>query len=154
MANDTHERCAGGVAATITAIGLTHHGRTLPVYQKMMPDDSFTQYPLLLVTYEGEAEQIEVASFENNFDVIYPVRVWIANRQAAQDQTMRSTYLSWRKQIADALRVKTTLSDSGGSIPGVYDVQVRGTVVFDPKLPEYQMMVSGFLVQVYTRDSN
>lgn len=153
MATDTWERIADGIEREIDALAITRNDRQLQTYQQTLPDERTAQWPAILLTFEGEAEQMEVAAFGPEFDVIYPVRVWIVDRHPTNDQTMRPTYKQWRKQIMDRLRPLTTLSDSGGDIPGVWDVQVQPLVAFDPRLPQYQYIVSGLLVRVFTRDS-
>lgn len=149
-----HDRCAEAIALVLTNLGLTVNDQDLNIYHLIFPDERTANFPAFFVTHEGDSEQLEIAAFEYHFDVTYPVRVWLVDRMPVTDVDLRRTFLSFRKQAIDALRPLTALSDSTGPIPGVYDVQVIPNVIFDPRLPHYQYMISGFLVRVLTRDAN
>lgn len=129
-------------------LGLSNNGRTLPVYLKKIPSETVAEFPCVFVTYEGDPESTDEATFDD-CENIYPIRVFIADRNAAQDDTMRATYLRWRKQMMDAIRPLTSLD----GVDECYNVRVaRPEPVFDQKLPHYQYVVSGFLVHAICRE--
>lgn len=152
MATDTWERCADALETLIESIGLTHNGRTVPVHQRTIPNVVSDTLPTIFISFEGEAEQVQDAAF-GEYDVIYPFHVWIVDRRAENDDTLRTTYQRWRKQIIDKLQPLDRLTDSAGEIRGVWDVQVSPFMAFDPQLPKYQYLASGLSVRVFTREA-
>jgi len=151
LANDTYARCVNAIETAIDSLSITHRGRTVPTLQHTIPNIVADELPAFLLTFEDLSEQIESAAF-GEYDVIYPLNIWIADRQPANDDTLIATYQGWKKQIIGKLQPLDRLSDSSGEIRGVYDVQVQAYPNFNPQYPKYQYLVSGLMVRVYTRD--
>lgn len=152
MANDTHERIANAIELAIEALAITHQSRTIPVVQLTVPNVIVELLPTFIISFEDLSEQVDSAAF-GEYDVIYPVNVWIADRQPENDDTLRTTYQGWKKQIIGALQPLDRLSDASGEIRGVYDVQVTPYPAFNPMYPKYQYLVSGLVVRVFCRDA-
>lgn len=143
-----HERIAEDIHQAVTNLGLLNlQGGSLAGYLNTFPNETVINLPCWQTTFEGEEEQIGDATFEDN-DTTYPVRILFMDRNPQPDNTNRALYLGWRKTVMDWFRQNVTLPNC----PEVYDLRVRPQVIFDPRLPQYQFVVSGLEIQALARE--
>lgn len=125
--------------------GFTLGGR---VYGQMLPDESNVTFPCVIVTSEGEREELLPGTSES-IRRVYPYRVFIADRHGTRDHARDAQYRSWRRAILETFHQKRALIDL---VPGCYWCEVAPEVVYDQKLPQYQHVVSGMVVRCYTTE--
>lgn len=136
-ATDLYERLAQAVGGVITA---TAPGTIKRVFVSATVDDAVADYPCVFVTWDGSTEQYDM-DFEGNLDG-YPISVLLCDRQDIHDPLFRARYLGIRKTLMDTFRPLNGYD----SVPECWNVEVNPQVVFDPKLPQYMHVVSGFTV--------
>ena len=147
---DLWERITQGVATEIRGLDLVNPTEPLDkigskVYVQTLPDENALSFPCVVVTVEGETEELTDAYFGGD-EIMFPVRVLVCDRADTDYQSRRPLYLSWRRQIAQHLQRLMSLP----RVPECFDVQVTPQLAIDPKLPQYQYLVSGLRVKVYT----
>lgn len=143
--NDLHERIGQAVATIV--IGVVDAQFRNQVYVGIVPLWETASFPCVFVTWGGATEEQDM-DFEGNQDK-YPVHVLICDRGDLHDQTNRKEYLSWRKTLMDTFRPLEFYE----GVPEVWNVEVQPDIVFDPELPAYQHVVTGFMVKSSTWDS-
>lgn len=158
---DIHDRCMTDLVAILAALNLRGakdgNGNTIVgdignrVFSQMMPDESNTLFPCVLLTNEDEEEEDddEASTFEMD-GVIYPVRVLICDRQSPRNQDAAPTYRLWRWTIAQTLLGLPTNPGFFPNTPECWDIKVRRLKIFDAKLPQYQFLVSGLVARCRT----
>lgn len=160
-AGDIHPRIIKAMLAAIADLGIVtdpESGRTLPAFFQIVPDDTAGydlaadavttyQMPAVLLTAEGETEGRPGNDDTGSRSREYPVRVWIADNNPARAHGRGFDYLTWRKRIMD-------LFDDAmlAAVPEVVRGVVTPNVIFDPRLPAYQHIVSGFVVRWETSE--
>jgi hypothetical protein len=128
-----------GSAGTIADIGSN-------VYSQLLPDESNVKFPCVLVTTEGEREEPVFGSTTAKQRWI-PFRVFIADRNSPRRHESEGYYLWWRNQIFNAFFQK--------KLTGVDEVcgcEINLDVIFDPKLPQYQFIVSGMVLRFFVSE--
>jgi hypothetical protein len=146
-------RIRNGVQAKIQGLVLSGSDSnnklfTLPaaqVYVLQYPMEVLIKYPCVVVTCEGEQEGVN-PSTNATTDTEYPVRVFVADRLDVLDETRMSVYEKWRQQMMEAFR-----SQRLAGVPEVYYTSVSPKLIYDPTLPQYQHLVSGFTLRMKTR---
>lgn len=151
-----HERCVEDLQALIQGLNLVGQaGITGDILGNVLTpltfDESNAQFPCVLLSVEEESEEEdgETTTFESD-GVIYPVRILILDRVSARFEQARPVYLGWRRQILKKLRslVISILPNT----PECWKIGVRAMKIFDPRLPQYQFMVSGMTALCYTNE--
>ena len=153
-AASTHDRCQTDLAALVAALNLQGTPGVTGnvgsnVFTQAILDEAGLKFPCVVVAIEDEAETEEEG--EGNFEqdgVAYPVRVLICDRVSARYQDARADYLRWRHAIARRIRDLATYP----LLPNVgeaWTVTIRPLKVFDPRLPQYQFLVSGLVAVVH-----
>lgn len=137
--NDLHERCAQGIGQLVLQYADSEIGSNVSVGMITLIDT--LALPGVMVTFENVLEQQDM-DFEGNIDG-YPLQVLLCDRADLHDQTNRKKYLAWRKTLMDACRAATSLATA----PEVWNIEVTPTIIFDPQLPAYQHLVTGFTVK-------
>lgn len=117
------------------------------VHGQMLPDETgIDDYPCVIATTEGEREKETGKESSGYCDLWLPVRLFIADRSSGRQHELEPFYMYWRDQLYNAFHQK--------KLEGVNEVrgcEVTMNVIFDPKLPQYQFVVSGMLLNFYTR---
>lgn len=151
--DDVHWRIIGATAAVI--VGLELERIEDHVYAQLVPDDTSgynfaadrvtdVSYPFVGLTVEDEQESKVGGSTETE-EWQYPLRVWICDKLHHHDHDKMRVYMVARKRIIRAL--------SERYLPGVNEVRnilVTPHLIIDPRLPNYQHVVSGIGVKFWT----
>ncbi len=157
----THEQCVQGVLARLAQLTFadtpTAPGTVKAVIDGLVPiDDTALQFPCLLVTIEGETEQVGMgygAGGGSNYrdDYGYPVKVTICDQMdmvsLADQQARRVKYTKWREQIARAFS-RQKLATTGNQ---VFDCIAAPLGIVDGRMPLQQYVVSGLTLRFYAR---
>lgn len=122
------------------------------VFVQMFPETTNEIYPCLLLTCEDETEEDDEETDNFNGDgVIYPVRILICDRVSERYREARPVYQLWRLIVQQTLLgLPTGPIPLLANTPECWDIKVRRLRVFDPKLPQYQFLVSGMVALVRT----
>ena len=136
-----HERCQEAVADRIRALSLPDVDPDR-VYGRLLPDDADTTFPAVLVTVEGETEELEALGTELDSKVL-PVRVKIRDRTSANYEANRERFLAWREQLTSAFLCQR-LTDA---VAENYGLDVRTEPVVERSRDEYQVLESSFVVR-------
>lgn len=123
------------------------------VYNETILGQSQTniEFPCYVASIEGESERVGGPRTTHKRHMEYPVRVFLLDKDAdlPADQ---ATYTRSRQTAMTAFDQRprsTTAGATLGRVLGttdVYDCEVVPKVAFDEKLPQYQFVVSGFVV--------
>lgn len=97
-------------------------------------------YPAVLLTCEGEVDELIDGDSESN-QGIFPCRCWIADITDPNLAAKVQTYLVARKSLLNLFHYQNP------GIQGVMSADVTPNVMFDPRLPQYQRIVSGMLLK-------
>lgn len=148
-------RCMDALAARIS--GLTMAGASdtagtasypnARVYKQVLPQEGLVQYPCVLLTLEGESESQE-GTTTNKDDIGYPIQVAVVDRADSLQPTRRKLWLKWRQQVFRAIRNQRLAGVTESLI-----VKVTPRLVFDPRLPSYQVVILGFLARCLCRET-
>lgn len=128
-------------------------GGTMPdigsnVYIQIFPDESNIKFPCVLVTTEGEKET-PVGGTNYTIEKWRPVRVIICDRMSpARRHENEPYYLDWRDTIYN-----TFWHQRLASVGNVSGCEITPEIVFDPKLPYFQYIVTGMVLRFYTTES-
>lgn len=144
-----------------TAIGLDLEGIGDHVYLQIVPDEvagyhvpskavKDVIFPAVLISLDTESE---APAHEDTGTTgwIFPARVWIADKNPMQAHGKLPIYLAARKALFDVFAEQPDTFVLAG-VPEVINVLVVPGVLFDPRLPHYQHLVSGFVVNVETEE--
>lgn len=143
MAESPWWLCKEAAVATIRALNLEGVGER--VYNQIWPDATLVSYPCLLVTTEGEPEEIGEGTTEHT-DRGYPVRVFFADRDAGERHSREPLYMARRDAVVAAFDARER--DFRLRVPGAWKIEVRPRALFDPEAAEYKYIV-GSLVLVF-----
>jgi hypothetical protein len=163
-ARDLHWRILLGIGATALALDL--EGIKDHVYLQLVPDDSTgysvaqgkdvpVVFPALLFSLDTEAERGAVSDTGTS-GWILPIRCWVADTTNPRAHGRLPLYLGARKGLFDAFDEpagRPKLRDATGqAIEEVINVKVRPQAIFDPRLPQYQYLLSGMVIEVETEE--
>jgi hypothetical protein len=138
----THDDIIDAIAGVISGLALDNMGTPTRVYASRYPDDRQMTFPCIVVSVEGETEQLdERVNVGTDWD--YPTRVFFADSDRANTRAKLKQELTWRQQLADAFHMKTPFL---GLLPDVYRCKVVPHVIYDSQQPNYQHVVSGMVV--------
>lgn len=140
-ATNTHERIKHAVVLRLQELAL--EGIETRVYSQLLPDETNVSWPAFFVTTEGERES-EEWSTNQYIGIWYPVRVFIADKADRTRHEKEAKYLAWRKAALDAFRTERLLNAAE-----VRSIKIEPEVIFDPKLQQYQHMISGFVLRCW-----
>lgn len=161
-AGDIHPRIIKAMLAAIADLAIVADAGPpsvlLPAYYQILPDDTAgydldtervvdIKFPAVLLTAEGEIEGRPGNDDTGFKSREYPVRVWIADLNPARNHARGLDYLTWRKRLMDAFDDQAI-----AAVPEVVRCTVQPNVIFDPRLPSYAHIVSGFVVRVETEE--
>lgn len=114
------------------------------VFSQLLPDEVGLQFPCVILTTEGQAEEVITGdSLIQRWR--FPVRVWIADRESDRKHEKEGLYMAWRRRIIERFDQKAIGSDD---VPEAEGSTVVTEVIFDPRLPDYQYLISGLVVWV------
>lgn len=116
------------------------------VYEQMYPDERNIAFPCALVTVEGLSETV-AQSFSQRDDIEHPVKVEIADRHGKNDHKMLPTYERWREAFA-----RCFVAQQLAGVPESVTCRVDFNIIIDPNLPNYDHVVSGFIVRAVCRE--
>ena len=147
--DSVHNRCLAGVASVLTMLNLDEIGDQIE-QGEMQPSERNAKFPCIFVTPDGDPEVIEddMTTFETDATA-YPVNVLLADHSSQRDADRVPAYTGWRRQCMREFRKLVKL-------PGVnecYNITVAPKAVFDPSVPKYQYVVSGFQVQCHCEEA-
>lgn len=146
MAEDLHERIKAGIVQIVKDLQIEGIGGR--VHDQLLPDPANMVFPAIAITIEGESERLTGGDTLIQFNE-YPTRVFLMDRVQIQVRhDLQRFYFRTRKTLIDAFNQRPK-DGNGEKIPGaseVFKVDVRTSVIIDPKLPQYQFVVSGFTV--------
>jgi hypothetical protein len=139
-------------AAGTAIVNLDLPGIGVRVYGQLIPGDksgySFAdsktvdiKFPAVLLTSEGETEEFLPGDSEG-IAGRFPQRCWIADVVDPGMHAKERIYLGARKTL-----MKTFHQQKLVGCPAVRTMTVDPRVIFDPRLPHYQFVVSGFVVR-------
>jgi len=145
-------RCVDAVAARLAGLSMAalNGSVSIPndrIYKRTVaaPDGTMA-YPCIVLSHEGQRESQEGTTTGKD-DIGYPVNVWVLDRDDASREARRKGWLKWRQQVFRSLRNQRL-----AGVTEVLTVKVEPGMVFDPKLPDYQIVVLGFVVRVLCRE--
>lgn len=135
-----HDSLLDAVVAAVKALELP--GILTRVFKMpIMPDEKDMTFPCVYVTLTGQAEEDSEETFR---DIGYavPIGIAIADRNSEDYQKPAPRYLYWRKLMMNYFRRLDRLA----SVNENWNLRVKPSMIFDPKVKEYQYLVSGFTV--------
>lgn len=144
-------RCVDAIEARIAGLTMTTDvGLSVPnerIYQRVLPapEGSFT-FPCVILSHEGGREG-QPGTTTNKDDIEYPVNVTICDRHGEDYATKRKVWLRWRQQVFRALRNQRL-----AGITETLTVRMEPMPTFDPKLPAFEYVVSGFVARCLCRE--
>lgn len=146
MGAELHDEIKAGVVQIIKDLQI--EGISGRIYDQLLPDPANMIFPCIAVTIEGDVERNTGGDTTLQTNE-YPTRVYLLDRVQIQVRhDLQRWYLTTRKTAMDAFNQRPR-GDDGFKIPGVIDVfrvDVRPSAIIDPKLPQYQHVISGFTV--------
>jgi hypothetical protein len=156
VADCLHWQVAVAVARSIIGLGLEDIGSRVYVCEE--PDDTAgydtaldkvtdVKFPCVQVSFRGVIEEKGDGNTQAR-EWIWPVLVWVCDRENARRHDRSRVYLNARKAILD-------LFDDGDGLAGVDEAQatsVNPQVIFDRQLPGYMHVVSGVIVRTETAE--
>jgi hypothetical protein len=113
------------------------------------------QAVLFVLDTEGEVRAPEDTGTKG---WIFPVRCWVADRNPKERHDRLPIYLGARKALMDLFDERPLVAalDDGSlaaePVAEVVRMQVRPGLIFDPRLPNYQHLLSGMLIDVETEE--
>jgi hypothetical protein len=151
-ASSVTERFKDALAARFSELVMTpaNVGGTVPndkVYKRILPAPDLTiEYPCIILSNEGVAESL-VGGTNARDDVGYPVVVWMLDRNNSSYSERDGLYTLWRQQLIRAVRNWRAVG-----VSEIMTVQVEPQPIYDPKLPAYELVVSGFVARGLARE--
>lgn len=125
-------------------------GGTTPnekVYKRILPATDLTvEYPCIILSNEGVAEAL-VGGTNSRDDVGYPVVVWMADRNDSGYAERDGLYTLWRQQLIRSVR-----NWRATGVDEIMTVTVEPQPIYDPKLPAYELVISGFVARGLARE--
>lgn len=117
------------------------------IVPQMMPDPQNMTFPCIVVTEEGETEDLGAGTTQAT-QAEYPYRVFLMDTDMDRRHDRAPQFRIWRKAAMDALHQRPRVGgESIPSVPEVAGTRVIPKVIFDPKQAEYGAVVSGFVVR-------
>jgi len=114
--------------------------------QEWTPDDSETDFPCVILTHENTS-QTKTQAIVGTSDIGHPVRVMIMDRVSKYEQDKMPDYDDWRNRIWKKFDNKRLVG-----VPEVLTCEIEPDTISDPRSPQYQEMVSQFIIRVNTRE--
>jgi hypothetical protein len=139
---DVYDSIKDAVVATITALDLD--GLAGGVQRQMVTDPSNISFPCIVVTSEGEREQVTGGDTTLK-NVLFPVRVFFLDRESNRSAELEAQYAGWRGRLVDAFHQERL-----AGVPSVAGGTVEPNVIFDEKLSQYHFVVSGMVARFDT----
>lgn len=100
-------------------------------------------YPAVVLASDGELDELTEGESEG-ITGIFPQRCWIVDKTDPGMAAKEKVYLTARKTIMRKFNQQRLDGQSN-----VYQVIVNPMVIFDPRLPAYQHVVSGMVLRAY-----
>lgn len=145
-------RCVDAVAARLAGLTMAAGSGSVSIpneriYKRTFaaPDGSFA-YPCILLCHEGQRESQEGTTTGKD-DIAYPINVLVLDRDDASREARRKGWFKWRQQVFRALRNQRL-----AGVTEVLTVKVEPSVIVDPKLNDFQVVVLGFTLRVVCRE--
>ncbi len=131
--------------ALVSDDGLTDVGQN--VVGQMVEDDTNQVFPVVIVTQQGEREEVAEMGFEDD-QYWVPFHVYIGDRRSGRDQSLEAVYQWWRSRIRDAFMQDQQAQPIAelGSV-GMIEVAFKDVIEADYKKFEY--IRSALDVRVY-----
>ena len=126
-------------------IGLDLYAIGGRVFAVRWPDQKQVDFPCVFVSVEGETEQAD-ERVNVGTDWGYPTRVFLADNDTTNARANLTRELTWRQQIIDRFHMQQFAAD-----PLVYQFKVVPAVIYDPRLPQYEHVVSGMVIWAKVR---
>jgi hypothetical protein len=142
-----HDRCLESCAAFARQLALPGISGA---YARLQYDESAQEMPAIVCTPEGEIEEEPDSGGWETVDIWFPVRWYLAVRIEPNNEPMRKTVLGWRERLVGGHGELRKLGCLEG-VPESKDTRIKFGVVIDPKLPQYQSVLSAFTLQVLCR---
>ncbi len=136
-------RCRRAVCDTIRPLSIPPAAR---VYEQSFPDPGNVSFPCVLVTVDGVEETSE-QTFSQRDDFGRPVKVQIADRFSKGDHERLASYEFWREKIT-----RCFVNQQLAGVPESVYCKIEPYVILDPNLPQFEYMVSGFVVRCVCRE--
>lgn len=136
-------RCRRAVGQVIAGLALPLVGSN--IVEGIFPDDTAVQYPVCHLSVEALTETVQVVVTELN-DIGYPVQVMYADNNHMLWHSRLRVYEVWRERTIAAFEGKHL-----EGVPESMYCAVEPMMIADPKLPQYQHMVTGMVVRCFTR---
>lgn len=147
-----------------TAVALNLAGIGDHVYLQIVPDNATgysvanqqlqdVVFPAVLFSLEGD-EESRATEDTGSKAWVFPARCWVADKNPLERHDKLPVYLGARKALFDAFDEEagvTVMQAQAPPLPVVNVLVVPG-VIFDPRLPQYQHIVSGFGLRVETQE--
>lgn len=157
---DLFFRILHAVAARVEALAIDGIGSH--VYMQLVPDEaagltvagdvSDVVFPCVLLTLDADAETRSPEDTGTKGWTM-PVRMWIADKNPQHNHARIPLYLGARKALFDAFdEIRGDAANDLG-VPEIIRLTVTPEVRFDPRLPNYQHLVSGMLLTVETEEA-
>jgi hypothetical protein len=148
---DLYPRILAGAMTRIQELDLTSgdpNWQIAPdsVYRFDRPTLDNVVFPCVQLTNEGEREEALPGTTEH-FDWLWPVRVFLMDRDPGTDLGRRDAAKSWRRQIIAAFQDQR--------LTGVDEVKwcyVEPVVIYDPQAIAYQLVVGSCMLKFWTRE--
>lgn len=136
-------RIRAGVVATMKLVPIPC---CVNIYEQMFPDESNVSYPCIVCTVDGVQETDE-SSLSTVDDFGRPVKVLIADRVDKYDHEQLPNYENWRQAL-----IRCFVNQQIPGVPESVRCKIEPYVIIDPNLPQFQHMVSGFVIRAVTRE--
>jgi hypothetical protein len=144
-------------ALATTAAGLKLEGIEDHVYVQVVPDETVgysvgrkqvvdVLFPAVLFSLDTEAERRGLEDTGSK-GWIFPARCWVADKNDLHRHGKLPVYLGARKALFDAFDEQPL-----AGVAEAVNMLVIPAALFDPRLPNYQHIVSGFVVEVETEE--
>jgi hypothetical protein len=150
-ADDLYPRIKAAAVARIVGLDLQSDdpswGIGESVYSFRGPTLDNVDLPCVQLTSEGEREE-RLAGTTEHVDYLWPVRVFLMDRDPGGDPGRGRWSQSWRKRILDAF--------ADEALPDVAEVVtclVEPTVLYDVTALAYQLVVGSLLLKFWTRQA-
>lgn len=136
-------RCRKAVTETLRLLTIDPAQR---VYEQAFPEPSNVKFPCILTSVDGEQETDE-SGLSTRDDVGRPVKVGIYDRWSRRDHGKLATWEAWRQACERCFRNQQLIG-----VPESKICRIEPFVIVDPNLPQFEFMVSKFIVRCVTRE--
>lgn len=136
-------RCRKAVTETLRLLTIDPAQR---VYEQAFPEPSNVKFPCILTSVDGEQETDE-SGLSTRDDVGRPVKVGIYDRWSRRDHGKLVTWEAWRQACERCFRNQQLIG-----VPESKICRIEPFVIVDPNLPQFEFMVSKFIVRCVTRE--